>query len=206
MVILVCFLMTIVGPQAFAGDHPDEIQLKKGFFSPLKFYQGDGDKHSVYTFIGLSFASEFDEVISQNPEARKEAEKSFVWNGFGLIGSIGLFTVSLMILLDTIDDAQKVSDGQMVDDDFNWNYLVYIGIAGFVMILSSIMSSSYLKRGIKIFNDGLVTDDATGSSILSNFRIYVDVDTENRVPGTEEPTKRLLFANSSLKFGVSFSF
>ncbi len=117
---------------------------------------------------------------------------------------LGMTTISLLILLDTIDDAQKVSSGEMVDNSFDWSYLIWLGISGFIMIVSSIMGNTHLKRGIRMYNDDYAGKSRSAMGVEKSFRLYVDIDKLDNGESTVLQIEGV--SNMMFKVGLSFNF
>jgi hypothetical protein len=137
---------------SFAQETAPPIELKKGFFKPLKFTFGEGKPRSVYNFSGLSFKKPFEETIGLYPPALEQARRARFYNGLALTGVLGLLVFSFKMLLDTIDDANKVSKGIMVDDSFNFNELIPFFVCGTATVVGAVMSSAQLSHAVELFN------------------------------------------------------
>lgn len=173
-IVILCFfsLIAITGArQAYAQQSKKEfnsnsmIKLKSGFLSPLKFVYGTNKPQNVYTFGGLSFQPGFQEIMSTHPPALNEAKRAFVYNGISLAGSVALVGISLKMLLDTIEEAENVSEGNLSssDDDY-MSDLIIIGASAGVMVISAILGSKHLKKGILIFNKKQLGNRAKNNS------------------------------------------
>lgn len=147
------FLLASLAPGvSLAQEAPPQIKLKKSFLRGLKFTVGDEKPANVYGFSGLSVQSKFKEVMSTHPPAMHEARKALAWNGVTLAGSLGLVTGSLLVLLDTISDAQAVSRDEFPDESLQTGPLALMVVSGVAMIVGAVNGGSHLKRGIDIFN------------------------------------------------------
>ena len=129
-----------------------KISLHKSFWKGLQFTHKNNEKKGIFGFTGLSFNPEFKEIISTNPFAYDEANKSFLYNGIALAGSIGMMAVSFKYLLDTIDQAKEVSRGDMYAKDPEFNFTVFI-ISAAVSGISSYISKTCIEKSVKIYNN-----------------------------------------------------
>ena len=123
-----CF---VVSPVFAQSGNP--IELRKGFFKPLKYGQGGDSFQKVYKFSGLSFQPHFEEVLSRYPAALNEANKARPYGAVALAGSITMVLGSALMLAETIGEAQAVSEGNLYSDP---NYgrplgVVLVGAAPF---------------------------------------------------------------------------
>ena len=128
-----------------------KISLHKTLFSGLKFSTQNNEPKNVFGFTGLSFTPEFSNIISTNPTALKEAEKSIPYNAIGLGGSIALVIFAMNDLLNTLNEADQVSSGNLPEGS-SGSSLVPILISGGVMVVSSILANSHISKAVKIFN------------------------------------------------------
>lgn len=130
-----------------------KIELKKKFFGSQKFVYDGGDRQNVYNFLGITFKDEFKEVMSLHPPALREVKRAYPYNALNAAGQIGMLGLTLKNLIDTINKAQKVSDGQLVSDGFELSFVIQVAVAGAITIVSGIIGSSHLKKGVEIFNE-----------------------------------------------------
>lgn len=151
--LLACVLHLIVPLPGFAGEGTREIRLKRGFLKNPKFTIGDEAPQPIYGFSGLSFHSSFEKVLAEHPPALRTARQALIWNGVAYVGAIGLVGASLKILLDTIQEAQDVSEGKLTNEPTDWGVVGFLAASGFVLLTGSIASNSQMRRGIALYNE-----------------------------------------------------
>lgn len=134
-----------------------KIGLQKSFWSGLQFTYKNSDPGGVFGFTGLSLSSEFNGIISSNPAALEEAEKSFLYNGIALGGSIAMLWITTQYLLDTIDQADEVSGGNMYAETPTFNLIGFV-IAAVVTGVGSYFGREQIRKGVDIYNKNEITD------------------------------------------------
>lgn len=130
-----------------------KIQLRSKFLGSQKFIYGGSEPQKVYGFWGITFRSEFQETMSIHPIALKEAKKAYPYNALRLAGTVGLVGLSVKSLFDSINKAQKVSGGELVDDGLNVSDVVLVCLAGSVTVISGALSKHHLENGVRVFNN-----------------------------------------------------
>ncbi len=129
------------------------LRLKSKFLGALKFIYNGQTPQKVYGFWGFTFKPEFQEILSQHPDALKEAKKAYPYNVLGFVGALGLVAVSAKLLIDSINDSQEISNGRLVDDSSSTTDVVLLGAAATITIVSVSLSKKHLENGVRMFNE-----------------------------------------------------
>ncbi len=139
---------------SMSADAAPLIELRSGFFKPVKFAFGEQEPEGVFDFFGLGFNSQFAEVMSLHPRALSQAKKAFPYNAMSLMGWAGVLAVTTKQFIDTVNKAQKVSDGQLVSDGFEIGPLIMLAASGAVAVIGGRLGKSQLNKGVELFNEG----------------------------------------------------
>ena len=131
-----------------------QIELQTGFLKPIRFLYNDNDPKKVYTFSGLSFSENFETTMSEYPPALQEAKKALTYNAFATVGYLGMFAMSLKMLISTVTDANEVSGGDISEYDEESGMSDVVLIASFAVVggVFSLLGKSRLDAGVKMFN------------------------------------------------------
>lgn len=136
-VLFATFFFTPIAPVLHAQTNASNLELKKGFFNPLRYtYQGS-DLQNVYNFTGLKFQPHFEDLLGQDPAALQEAKKAFVFNGVALAGSTIMFVGAVQLVSSSSDNSG----------------LEMVLVGAVVTIVSSVMGNKRLKNGVRLFNE-----------------------------------------------------
>lgn len=137
-----------------SAKRPTELKLKKPFLRQLKFLYGEGKPRNVYGYWGLTHTSEFKDVLSRYPPSLREARKVFPYNAVVLGGSITILALSLKNFVETINQAVKVSGGEMVGSGaWTWADLVMLAVTTGVVISSSLIGAKHTRKAVRLFNE-----------------------------------------------------
>lgn len=127
-----------------------KIELRTGFLRPLRFTYGDQRPLKVYSFSGLYFQPEFENIISQHPDALYEAERSHLYNGIALGGIV---VMDLLLLNDLLNNNGEIN-------------LFPIILSGGAALFASSKGKSHLKRGVRIFNNQQTQGDTPTNAVV----------------------------------------
>ena len=137
---------------ACAQELRHELTVKKRFLRSPKFEYGLEDG-GVYGFTGLSFTSEFEAVLAQDPAALKEAKQAFTYNAIGLAGSILMLVGAVKELSDTISDTDDVQSGTIPDNSTDWSNVYIIAAGAVVAVVGSMIGWRHVNKGVDMFNE-----------------------------------------------------
>lgn len=153
---------------AMLSDSIPKIVLRRKFLKPLKFVFADSITitHPVYRFSGLTFHPQFENLMSRHPAALKEAKRAYLYHGAILGGNIALTTLAAKGLIDTINDAQRVSEGEFVYSGLKIGDVVLNVVIGIVTIVSGRRAYHHVKEGIRMFNEDQESNPVTLSQII----------------------------------------
>ncbi len=142
-------LATILSVSIFAGD---KIELKKKFFSPVKYSFNGQDPKPIYTFSGMDCQPHFKKIIRRCPDAYKEIKTTYAYNGVSLAGSAIMLLGSVLMLSNTLQEAEDVNNGKLTSGTSDSSPLGLVIVGAVVSIVGGSIAGSHLKKGIQIFN------------------------------------------------------
>lgn len=151
IIVLVSFMIAVIGTPAIADEN---IKLKRSLFGGVKFSQEGSQPAGIYGFSAFSHTSEFKDAMSSCPIALKETRKAFAYNGVALAGMLGILVYSIKGFVKTLRDVRDVSSGIMVDNSFKIGDVIMVGTGAMVTITASRLGHRYLKKGVRMFNEG----------------------------------------------------
>jgi len=174
----------------------DTIRLRKRLFGSQKFILGDNKPQNVFSGWWINFKPDFQKTLSQHPPALREARRSYPYYSISMGASFAMTWLSLKNFFDTLNKAEKVSEGKFVDTGFKIGDLVLLGVVTGVIIVSSRRGYSHLKKGIQIFNERQQGTPNVRAPIISS-RAGVDL---------ENPYRSFSSPNFGIKFGINSAY
>ena len=152
------------------------IKLKTKFLSPVKYTIGDEAPRNIYSFTGMDAEPHFKKLISRYPEAVKEIKASYTYNGVSLIGSLVMVTGSVLMLSNTLKEANDVSNGKLSSDQDDITPLLLILGGAVLGGIEGTIAGSHLRKCVKIYNSKQKNlpdmKDATGVHIFLKPKIH----------------------------------
>ncbi len=130
----------------------DQIELKKKFFSPIKYSLNGQKPMDIYTFSGMDCRPHFKKIISRYPEAFKEIKTSYTYNGVALAGSAVMLLGSVLMLSNTLQEAEDVNNGKLSSSSNDSSPLLLVVGGAVLTLVGGMIAHTHLKKGIEIFN------------------------------------------------------
>ena len=152
VLMLVTLASCTTGPPKIVPQPAKPYHIK---LSPkVNYYSDDGiSSKKVYADSGSKFSKDFEALLSQHPQALAEAKKAYTYNSMSYGGNIAIFVLSLKLFLETVDKADRVNDGELVDDSFQSSDVIPMLAAGIITIFSALRSRSLVENGVELYNE-----------------------------------------------------
>lgn len=139
------------GPAVGQATH--QLTIEKPLFGSYRYTYGNAEPQKIFTPIGLSFTDEFEEVLSQEPAALREARKAHMYKGISLAGNLTMVAGSVLLLVNTLDDAAAVSDDRLPESSTDLRPLGLVIAGAALASIGAILSKHKLRAGIRLFNE-----------------------------------------------------
>lgn len=121
-----------------------KLELRKdGFFGAGKYYFDDKP---------VNDSKSFQDIMKRQPAAYRVYRKARPWTALGTITLIGIAALTFIEASQTADKANKVQNGQMVDNKFESSTVVSLGGLAITSIFSFYQARKYQKKGVEKFN------------------------------------------------------
>ena len=130
----------------------NQIVLKKKFLSPIKYSYNGKKPLDIYTFSGMDCRPHFKKIISRYPEAFKEIKASYTYNGVALVGSAVMLLGSVLMLSNTLQEAEDVNNGKLTSSSNDSSPLLLVLGGAVVTLVGGMIAHNHLKKGVQIFN------------------------------------------------------
>ncbi|MDN5216913.1 hypothetical protein QQ020_32885 [Fulvivirgaceae bacterium BMA12] len=143
------YFHTISGFPNYAADTSEQKLriVKKG-----RFIYDNQPPQKIWS--GLNYSEAYNAVLQQYPEAYLESKKAR-YNAYGMMVGLSVVTIlSAIELAKTIDDANKVNSGMLVDGGFKVGDLVPLLIASGFTLYFTVKTKKHSKKAIAIVNQG----------------------------------------------------
>ncbi len=143
------YFHTISGFPNYAADTSGQKLkiIKKG-----RFIYDNQPPQKIWS--GLNYSEAYNAVLQKYPEAYLESKKAR-YNAYGMMVGLSVVTIlSAIELAKTIDDANKVNSGMLVDGGFKVGDLVPLLIASGFTLYFTIKTKKHSKKAVAIVNQG----------------------------------------------------
>jgi hypothetical protein len=154
--LLAVLVLAAVAPLAAQNSSSSEappLRIEKGFLKSAKFVYRGGEPQKVSGWF--SYSPEFLELLGTHPAALDEVNRAKPYNVTALVGSVGMVAVSAKILIETINDANDVSEGTIDSDtgSTSWTDVGLLAGFGALSVFSLWKANSHVNRAVDIFNE-----------------------------------------------------
>ena len=180
--ILLIFICLLLISTSLSGQ---EVEIHSNFFQPLSYSVDNSNKMPVMGNFGLS--KDYENLLRNNPEALHAAKSATGYSVLNLVG-MGLITAgAIVLLLDTLDQADDVESGNLPEEDED-NYDTALGliiVGGAVGITGAVMAKNAIKESAQIYNRGQKKARQHSGIKITNttfltFNINKETQTSNR--------------------------
>lgn len=153
LAVLVLAAVAPLAAQSSSSSQDPPLRIERGFFKSAKFVYRGGEPQKVSGWF--SYSPEFLELLGTHQTALDEVNRAKPYNVTALVGSVGMVAVSAKILIETINDANDVSEGTIDSDtgSTSWTDVGLLAGFGALSVFSLWKANSHVNRAVDIFNE-----------------------------------------------------